>query len=386
MSTYITVRQTERFHQTSIDELLFGDIDVYAPQQKHAWRSNPTGTRTFIVRRTPVEWIQKANIPQLVRYLEKFNEVNAHLFEADRASLYRHYEIPKKSGKGMRKIDEPCPELMAALRALKGLFEQKFGALYHTAAYAYIPGRCTVDAVKKHQSNASRWFLKTDFSDFFPATTLEFVMQQFSMLFPFSEVVKTPHGKAQLEKALSLCFLRGGLPQGTPISPLITNLMMIPIDHALANSLRDFDKHNFVYTRYADDIHISCKYDFSYKVVVRHIDETLAAFNAPFKIKPEKTHYGNNSGKNYMLGLLLNKENRITLGHQRKREIRSWIFNYLKDREHNIPTPLEELYVLRGNMSYAKMVEPDWYKAILAYFKKEFSVDVEEIIGADIAA
>lgn len=383
---YITVRQTVRYHQMSMEEILCGDVDIFAPQKKRDWHRKPTDTRTYFVERANPQLVIDAKIPELIRYLEKFNEVNAALFEQPREQMYRHYTIPKKSGRGRRPIDAPNPELMNALRALKALFESKFGVLYHTAAFAYVPGRCTVDALKRHQNNKSRWFLKTDFSDFFPATTLEFVMQQFSMLFPFSEVVKVPHGKAALEKALSLCFLRGGLPQGTPISPLITNVMMIPIDYKLTNSLREFSGHNFVYTRYADDINISCRYDFNYKEIVRHIDETLLSFSAPFKIKPEKTHYGNNSGKNYWLGLLLNKENRITLGHHRKKELRSWIFNYLKDRQNGIPTAVGELYELGGNMSYAKMVEPDWYEAIVAHYNKEFGVNLERVIAADIAA
>lgn len=383
---YITVRQTRRYNQVTMDDILFGNIDIFAPPPKVNWKKIDSSTRTYYVERPSWKMVNDAKIPGLIEALEQFNTQFAPLFEVDRKSLYTHYEIPKKSGNGKRKIDEPNPSLMLALRVLKALFEDKFRLLYHTSAFAYIPGRCTVDAVKRHQQNESRWFLKTDFADFFPATTLEFVMQQFSQLFPFSEVVRYPRGKDALEKALSLCFLNGGLPQGTPISPLITNAMMIPVDHALYNSLRDFDKHNFVYTRYADDIHISCRYDFSYKKVVRHIDETLISFGAPFKIKPEKTHYGSSAGRNFLLGLMLNKDNKISLGHQRKKELRSWMFNYLKDRKNNIPTPVEELQTLRGNMSYCKMVEPEWYQAVIEHYNKEFGVDIEECIGTDIAA
>ena len=78
-----------------------------------------------------------------------------------------------------------------------------------------------------------------------------------SKIFPFSEMVKYPYGRDELQKALSLCFLNNGLPQGTPISPFITNVMMIAIDHKISKTLRDFDSRRFVYTRYADDLLIS---------------------------------------------------------------------------------------------------------------------------------
>lgn len=383
---YITVPQTRKYHQFSMDELLFGDVTRQVVKKPTSWKNIDTCTRTYFVERPNSKLIHAANIQGLIRRLDWFNEQFDFLFKENRENLYRHFEIPKKSGSGMRPIDAPNESLSNALRVLKGIFESDFHVLYHTSAYAYIKKRCTIDAVKEHQRNESRWFLHTDFSGFFPATTLDFVMSQFAMVFPFSEVVRYPQGEKALRKALSLCFLNGGLPQGTPISPIITNVMMIPIDHVLSNSLRNFDKHSFVYTRYADDIYISCRVDFNYRKVVGHIIKTLREFGAPYEVKEEKTHYGNNNGKNYMLGVLLNKENKISLGHQRKKELRSRLFNYLSDKKNHIPTPVDELYNLRGNMSYCKMVEPEWYKAVINHYNEEFGIDLEKSIDSDIAA
>ena len=148
---------------------------------------------------------------------------------------------------------------MEALRKLKIIFEEDFHALYHTSAFAYIKNRCTVDAVKRHQANESKWFGKFDLSNFFGNTTMDFVLQQFAMIFPFSEVMKTERGKSALRTALELAFLNGGLPQGTPISPTITNIMMIPIDFKLSNGFRNFNDQSFVYTRYADDFIVSSR-------------------------------------------------------------------------------------------------------------------------------
>jgi RNA-directed DNA polymerase len=166
----------------------------------------------------------------MIAVLREFNRSKEVLFQADRKSLYHTFHIPKSSG-GLRRIDAPQPELMNALRELKMLFEQHMFALYHTTAFAYVRGRSTVDAIKRHQRNESKWFAKFDFADFFGSTTPEFVLNQLSWLFPFSEIVKDSDRELELRKALSLCFLSGGLPQGTPISPFLTNVMMTPIDH-----------------------------------------------------------------------------------------------------------------------------------------------------------
>ena len=71
--------------------------------------------------------------------------------------------------------------------------------------------------------------------------------------------MKDEKGKAELTKALELGFLDGGLPQGTPLSPTVTNIMMIPVDFKVARELREHNHQRFVYTRYADDFQISSK-------------------------------------------------------------------------------------------------------------------------------
>ncbi|MDL2234131.1 reverse transcriptase family protein, partial [Ruminococcaceae bacterium OttesenSCG-928-L11] len=297
---YITVKQSPSYHQISFEEMMAGveDLSKYVHQ-------NTSNTRTCFVEQVNPRLLANTDVGHMISLLHSFNQAHEALFRADRASLYHTFHIPKSSG-GLRRIDAPEQELMNALRQLKALLEENMFALYHTSAFAYVRGRCTVDAVKRHQQNESRWFLKLDFSNFFGSTTPAFVLSMLSMIFPFSEIVKSEIGKAELMKALGLCFLNGGLPQGTPISPLITNVMMIPIDHRLSNTLRNFEKHRFVYTRYADDLLISCKHDFEKEKVQQFVVDTLREFCAPFSIKPEKTRYGSSAGRNWNLGVMLN--------------------------------------------------------------------------------
>lgn len=176
-------------------------------------------------------------------------------------------------------------------------------------------------------------------------------------IFPFSEVVKLPEGAAALKTALSLCFLDGGLPQGTPISPMLTNLIMIPIDHALCNDLL---RRGFIYTRYADDIQISSKVSFDYSEVCRQIESVLARFDAPYHIKPTKTRYGSSAGRNWNLGVMLNKDNQITIGRKNKDYLKAACNNYINDRRHNVRWEQHDVLVLSGKISYYKMVEPEY--------------------------
>lgn len=375
---YITVKQPPMFHQMTLEELLFQDYK--GPMVINANESN---TRTYEFNFASEHFTRRIDVGSLIAKLTRYNQSIEELRKKNRHELYKSFCIPKKSG-GLRHINAPEAELMDALRRQKTMYEQDFHVLYHTSAFAYIKNRCTVDAVKRHQANESKWFAKLDLHDFFGSTTLDFVMSMFSMIFPFSEVVKVPEGKAQLRKALELAFLDGGLPQGTPISPLITNVMMIPVDFKLTKAFRNYEKQRFVYTRYADDFIISSQYDFDVHEVEKMVVDTLKDFGAPFSINASKTRYGSSAGRNWNLGVMLNKDNEITVGYKKKRQFQSMMYNYITDKRNGVAWPREDIMAMQGLHSYYRMVEPEAIDAIVKHTNEKLGVDVLLVIKEDL--
>ena len=375
---YITVMQSPIYHQMTLEEFLFQNF-----QAPTILNTNVSNTRTYAYETVSEHFTSRIDTDALIRKLVRFNEQAEALRAQERSTLYETFHIPKKSG-GLRRIDAPKPELMNALRNLKTIFEEDFHALYHTSAFAYVKNRCTVDAVKRHQKNNSKWFGKLDLHDFFGSTTLDYVIKMFSMVFPFSEIVKFPNGEAELRKALDLAFLNGGLPQGTPLSPLITNVMMIPVDYKLANAFRDFDKQRFIYTRYADDFIISSKVDFDVHRVEKLVVDTLHEFGAPFTINESKTRYGSSAGRNWNLGVMLNKDNEITVGHKKKRQFQSMLYNYVTDKRKGISWPREDIQTMQGLHSYYRMVEPETIDAIVKHTNEKMETDVLRLIKDDL--
>lgn len=375
---YITVMQSPIYHQMTLEEFLFQNF-----QAQTILNTNVSNTRTYAYETVSEHFTSRIDTDALIRKLVRFNDQTEALRAQERSTLYETFHIPKKSG-GLRRIDAPKPELMNALRNLKTIFEEDFHALYHTSAFAYVKNRCTVDAVKRHQKNNSKWFGKLDLHDFFGSTTLDYVIKMFSMVFPFSEIVKFPNGEAELRKALDLAFLNGGLPQGTPLSPLITNVMMIPVDYKLANAFRDFDKQRFIYTRYADDFIISSKVDFDVHRVEKLVVDTLHEFGAPFTINESKTRYGSSAGRNWNLGVMLNKDNEITVGHKKKRQFQSMLYNYITDKRKGISWPREDIQNMQGLHSYYRMVEPETIDAIVKHTNEKMETDVLRLIKDDL--
>lgn len=402
--TYVVFKSQPEYRQVSIEDFLFSDDD--SSFDEGLIKKDYTSTKTFVVKDT---WRYRSsiNIPFIIQKLADFNNRFNYLREVDRHSLYKEFYIPKASG-GLRKIDAPNDDLKGALRILKGIIEEdcvgsreilnyktEIFATYHTSAFAYIKKRGTIDALRKHQQNKSRWFAKFDLSNFFGSTTLDYTIKMFKLVFPFSEIMRFEGGEYEFRKAIELAFLDGALPQGTPISPLITNVIMIPVDFELYNGFRKFkgeDKSGeivdkkCVYTRYADDFLVSSKYNFKFTDAQEYINSVLAKFDAPFKIKPEKTRYGSRAGSNWNLGLMLGNDNRITIGYKKKKRLKAMLSSYAMDKKNGICWPLNDIQVMEGYRNYYHMVEPEDADMVLQHLSEKFGIDIIASIKSDLSA
>ena len=377
---YITVKQSPMYKQMTLEDFLFSSVCESSLISK-----NVGNTKTYCLESLPPRLSHTVNIERLRDILVAFNKETEPLRNVPRKKLYYSFLIPKKKG-GFRRIDAPNIELMDALRKLKEILEKSFGAdmIYHTSAFAYIKGRSTLDAVKRHQANESRWFAKFDLSNFFGNTTMDFVMKQLSVIYPFCVFMDHPECRDELEKALDLAFLNGGLPQGTPISPLITNIIMTPIDYKIAKTLRNLDNDRFVYTRYADDFIISSRYNFNFKNVEQLICDTIKDFGADFTLNRAKTRYGSSTGQNYNLGLMITADNRITIGNAKKRNIELLMRNYAMDVRNGKRMALEDAQVLAGQLSYFRAVESDVFDRIVSFINEKYGINFMSELKADL--
>ena len=370
---YVTVLGTKRVKEPTLESLWFENGDM----QAHVY-----GDGTNTVTRKTDHKIYTVSEYVLNMKLQQFNHKYAELMEQDRHSLYRTFYVPKSSG-GLRRIDAPNEDLMYALNELKYLFETAFHAryIYHTSAFAYIHGRSTISCVKKHQANASKWFGKFDVHNFFGSITLDWTMKMLSVIYPFSQVICTAGGQENLRTALSLCFLDGVLPQGTPISPLIINIMMIPVDYDLERICRE---KGLVYTRYADDFIISSRYQFGFRDVEGDIERVLKSYEAPFELNKAKTRYGSSAGSNWNLGIMLNKDNKMTIGRSKKRQFESMLAAYAKDKKSGKEWALEDVQHLEGLKSYYKMIEGEVIDRIIEHISRKNGVDIAVEMKRDL--
>jgi len=121
-----------------------------------------------------------------------------------------------------------------------------------------------------------------------------------------------------------------------------------------------------------------------FKDIVSLVNKTLSDWGAPYQIKQKKTRYGSRKGANWNLGVMLNKDNQITIGHEKKKHFRAMLDQYILDKQNNHPWELSEVQTLNGYIAYYKMIEKDYVEALINKVNIKRNVDVMALIKSDL--
>lgn len=300
-----------------------------------------------------------------VQFENNFRNILEQFSSRTMSEYYTTFNIPKQSG-GLRTIKAPHDDLKEIMRQILA-FLQSF--LYPAqAAYAYTRHRTIKNAIESHKEKEYEWFLKIDLHDFFGSSEAAFVKKTLKQI-PFFNFLLD----STLNHFIHFITLDNGLPQGTPLSPFITNLLMIPFDYKVS---REIAKHKGHYTRYADDMLISTTSKNATGHMIRIIREHLTELT-PYTINNEKTKVSSIYGKNWNLGLMLNKDREITVGHRNKERFRATIFEFCNNpAAWNSQNAME----LLGKFQYYKGIEEDYFENLLTKYGNKFNMDVRAAI------
>lgn len=358
MPIYIT--HFKRNQTTTLAQLdqIMQRINASAPQNIRG-RVHTFTVDTAAVRQTP-EIIEK--LKSLENLLIKLNEKYP---ENEKKLHYDVFEIPKASG-GTRTIKAPNDELKHNFSCMANYLSEWLNLLAHDNAYAYVPHRMVKHAIEQHQKNESQWFLKLDIAKFFDNCSTQLIETQLNKIYP---LCLNPNLCREIAK---FATWENELPQGTPLSPLLTNLIMIPFDHHISRQLESF---GYIYTRYADDMLISSKESFKFTNIIEMIETCFKENDYHFQIKKEKTRYGSRNGRNWNLGLMLNKDNQITLGHDFKKKVKTILFKTETQNENR-----NDPHII-GLFSYLQQIEPKYYNYLNHYALSHYQKTIKQIIN-----
>ena len=104
---------------------------------------------------------------------------------------------------------------------------------------------------------------------------------------------------------------------------------------------------------------------------------------ASLELNRKKTSYGNNTGSNWMFGMMLNSKNNITVGWKNVKAFRSTLNTYLYERSQGRFWPLEQVRSLSGTISYYKMIDEQWLNSILDIYNQKYKTSIRYCLKQD---
>ena len=244
---------------------------------------------------------------------------------------YREFKIPK--GRGFRTIYAPH----VGLKLIQKWLGTHFQALWTTndSVYGFVPGRSHLAAAARHLG--SEWVVSVDIQNFFPSVKVirvKSVLEQIGYNDEFSKYA-----------IARLTCLNGGLAQGSPASPVLSNIALNDLDNEISKFSK---KNNFVYTRYADDLVMSGKDGDPNEALVYIKNKIL---EDGWNISEHKTSLNRTPHRLKVHGLLVHGDKiRLTKGY--RNQIRAYKHLLKKQKIKKI-----DLSRLRGHIEFSKSVD-----------------------------
>lgn len=266
----------------------------------------------------------------------------------DDNNFYRSIKIPKKLG-GFREINVPIFDLKYLQRwILDNILNNLQPSKYATG---FVRDRSIVDNANIHVG--ANYLLNLDLCNFFTTITFQTVFRLFYYYGYTKEVSYT---------LAKLCTYERKLPQGSPASPAISNLVCLKLDKRLSRLASTFSIN---YSRYADDITFSgLKIPKEFLPLVEMI-----IIEEGFKINNKKTRFAGRHQRQEITGLIINDgKPRVAKSYKRKlqQEIyycrRFGVISHMETIGQTKRFYREHLY---GKAYFIKMVEPDVGDAFL---------------------
>lgn len=293
---------------------------------------------------------------------------------------YVTFTIKKKSGDD-RTINAPVLGLKVILRALNLVLQAV--SRPHEAATGFVPGKSIVDNAKKHVGH--HYVYNIDLKDFFHSFDLNRVKLSFQgapfyfnkerepLAFLLASLMTHPFSVEDEEKRV--------LPQGSPTSPTMTNIVCRKLDRRLSGLAKRF---NIVYSRYADDITFSGNHSFVNKSEFAEelhriiAEDNLWKFNnktvkigPQLRVNSQKTRLQKRGYRQEVTGLVVNEKVNVTRRYVK--QIRMYLYywekygyekaeqtfrkDYVMDKGHVKSATARLDNVLFGKLEYLKMVK-----------------------------
>ncbi len=313
--------------------------------------------------------LQKFDLPIFDSAFDLANKMNLdipalrYLLYQRRVSKINHYhifEIPKKSG-GKRRISAPKRRLKEIQLWVMDTILNRLPV--SDVVHGFIKNCSIVTNAKPHLNKDI--VINVDLKDFFPSISYNRVKGLFHKM-GYSEQLSTIFGlictQSDTEEVMIdnvRYYVQKGervLPQGSPASPAISNLIAYKMDRKIVGLAA---KLNFEYTRYADDLSFSAPKGSEKNIAkllyfIKKIIESEG-----FVMHPDKTHIMRRGAQQKVTGVVVN--DKLNVERNKLRKFRALLHNIetrgWKDQQWGKAKHL--INAIEGYIHFIQMVNPD---------------------------
>ena len=239
-------------------------------------------------------------------------------------SAVRAVSIPKANG-GNRLLGIPTVQDRLIQQALQTVISAELDAQMSPHSYGFRPNRSAHDAVRAasdYVAQGKKWVVDIDLKSFFDQVNHDKLMHQLSGKIADKRILKLigRYLRAPMRHADGTQTKRlRGTPQGGPLSPLLANLYLTPLDQELT-------QRGIAFVRYADDIALFVS---SKRAAERVLDSVKAWLHKQLDLEVNEDKSGTGqSDESQLLGFRIHQggniapsPNSITRLKQRVREL-----------------------------------------------------------------
>jgi RNA-directed DNA polymerase len=200
--------------------------------------------------------IDKMPVSELRPYLKvHWSRIKEELLSGNyRPSGVREVMIPKPGSKGVRKLGIPTVVDRLIQQALHQVLSPVFDPFFSKQSYGFRPGRGAHQAVlqaRAYVSDGRRWIVDMDLEKFFDNVNHDILMSRIGRRVGDRRVL------AVIRRYLQAGTVAGGVesprqegtPQGGPLSPLLSSILLADLD-------KELERRGHRFCRYADDCNI----------------------------------------------------------------------------------------------------------------------------------
>ncbi|HVO79691.1 MAG TPA: group II intron reverse transcriptase/maturase [Terriglobales bacterium] len=268
----------------------------------------------------------------------------------------RKVEIPKPQG-GVRTLGIPTVVDRLIQQALHQVLQPLFEPEFSKSSYGFRPGRNAqqaVEAARSYVAEGKRWVVDLDLEKFFDRVNHDVLMARVARQVKDKRVLKL------IRRYLEAGLMEGGVtsartegtPQGGPLSPLLSNILLTDLD-------RELEKRGHRFCRYADDCNIYVGSERSGQRVMTAITAFLEQ-RLKLKVNADKSAVARPWQRKFLgYSMTWHRKPKLRIAEASRQRFAEKVRNTLRaGRGRSLKRVIEDLNpLLRGWVSYFRLTE-----------------------------